>query len=63
MNGVLLAVRRYCFQCAHPRACSPCIYREYRRAHLIETRNAWLLLQAFGERLEDVKERTNASGT
>ncbi len=54
MNPVLTAIQRHCFRCPHPRACAPCVYREYRKAHLIETRNAWLLLQCFGERLDDV---------
>lgn len=53
MNGVLQAIRRHCFKCPHPRACRPCVYATYRRTELIEKRNGWLLLQAFGERLED----------
>lgn len=56
MNGLALAIRRYCFRCPHPRACRPCVYREYRRADLIRRGDAWTLWQAFGERLEGAGE-------
>jgi hypothetical protein len=50
-NHIIDAIRRYCSQCIRKKACTKCVFAEYRRRELSEKGCGVVYFEAFGENL------------